>query len=179
MREPKLNLATSKRHLDKSIPYFVRSGCDMAPWKAAFLSAHFSAIAHATEDVANVERAVRFLVGLISKNEMPLSRQYLKGHHGNMITTISARLPAKELPSNALELLSKKLSGSDRQFLSGEIRSCVDEEGNLFLRFDKQEAFLGTVRLQQGDPIRIKLKFASTYDAEGIVEFCRENGLIP
>ncbi len=151
----------------------------MAPRKVAFISAHFSAIAHATEEVTNVERAVRFLIGLILRSEVSLSRQYLKGHYGNMITTISARLPAKILPSNPLELLSHELSEFDRQFLSSEIRSCVDEEGNLYLRFDKQEAFLGTVKLQQGDPIRVKLKFASSYDPEGIVKFCRENGLIP
>lgn len=173
-----MNPATSKRHLDKSVPYPVQSVCDMAPEKAAFLSAHFSAIAHATEDAAKVERAVRFLIGFMSRTEVSLSRQYLKGHHGNVITTISAKLPAKGLSPNALKLLSQKLPDSDRQFLSSDMSSCIDEEGNLYLRFDKQEAFLGTVKLHQGDPIRIKLKFASEYDAEGIVKFCRENGLI-
>jgi len=151
----------------------------MAPEKEALLSAHFSAIAHATEDVAKVEHAIRFLMGLVSTTETSLRRQYLKGHYGNVITTLSAKLPARGLSPNALRVLSQKLPESDKQFLSSDMSSCIDEEGNLYLRFDKQEAFLGTVRLHQGDPIRIKLKFASTYDAEGIVKFCRENGLIP
>jgi len=150
----------------------------MAPEKAVFLSAHFSAIAHATEDVAKVEQAIRFLMGLICRTEMSLSRQYLKGHYGNVITTISAKLAAKRLSPNALRLLSQKLPESDKQFLGTNMSSCIDEEGNLYLRFDKQDAFLGAVRLHESDPIRIKLKFASTYDAEGIVKFSRENGLI-
>jgi hypothetical protein len=150
----------------------------MAPGKAVFLSAHFSAIAHATEDVAKVEQAIRFLMRLVSRTEMSLSRQYLKGHYGNVITTISAKLAAKGLSPNALRLLSQKLPESDKQFLGSNMSSCIDKEGNLYLRFDKQEAFLGTVRLHEGDPIRIKLKFASAYDVEGIVKFSRENGLI-
>lgn len=174
-----MNAATSKRHLDKGVPYAIRSGRHMAPEKAAFLSAYFSAIAHATEDIARVEQAVRFLIGVMSLGEVRLTRQYLKGHHGNVITTISARLPGKGLSPEAIKLLSQKLPESDRQFLSGDMSRCVDEERNLYLRFDKQEAFLGIVKLCQGDPIRVKLKFASAYDAEGIVKFCRENGLTP
>jgi len=150
----------------------------MAPEKEGLLSAHFSAIAHATEDVAKVEHAIMFLMGLVSSTETSLKRQYLKGHYGNVITTVSAKLPAKGLSPNALRVLSQKLPESDKQFLSSDMSSCIDEEGNLYLRFDKQEAFLGTVRLHQGDPIRVKLKFAPAYDAEGIVKFSRENGLI-
>jgi len=95
-----------------------------------------------------------------------------------MITTISATVRGKELSQTGIRLLSRRLSESDREFLSGDMSGCVDEEGNLYLRFDKQEAFLGIARLYQGDPIRVKLKFAAAYDTKGIIEFCRENGLI-
>jgi len=151
----------------------------MAPPVSAFLSAEFSAIAHATEDLQKVEQSVTFVVESISRIKANLSRRYLKGHHGNMITTISARLSHKELPSDTLNLLLRKLSESDRRFLSQHLADCVDEDGNLYLRFDKQEAFLGNVRLQNGDPIRMKLKFASAYDVEAIVTLCRESGLVP
>lgn len=150
----------------------------MAPQKAAFLSAHFTAIAHATEDIEKVEQGVKFLIDLVSTTSVSLTRRYLKGHHGNVITAISAKLSAKELSSDPLNLVSQKLPESDRRFLSGDMRSCIDEESNLYLRFDKQEALLGNVKLHQGDPIRLKLKFASTYDAETMVNVCRESGLI-
>jgi RNA binding exosome subunit len=157
-----------------SVPY--KSGSGMAPEKTPFLSAHFSVIAHATEDIVKVEQATGFLIEVISKDQAPLTRQYMKGHHGNVITTISAKL-TKGLLSNGLELLSHELSDSDRHFLNSEIARCVDEEGALYLRFDKQEACLRRVKLHQADPIRMKLKFLPGYDTIGIVDLCRQSGL--
>jgi RNA binding exosome subunit len=143
-----------------------------------FLSAHLSVIAHATEDIQKVEQATRFLLEVISRTEANLTRQYAKGHHGNIIVTISAKLAGKALVPNALQLLSRKLSESEKQFLDNDIERCVDKEGNLYLRFDKQEAFLGAVKLYQGDPIRMRLKFVFGYDSDRIVDLCRESGLV-
>ncbi len=142
------------------------------------LSANFTAFAHATEDIARVEQALEFLITPMTRVEVALTRQYLKGHHGNMITTVSCRLSSKELSSEALSMLLQKLSELDRQFLSSSLGSCLDEEGNLYLRFDKQEALLGNVRLCKGDPIRMKIKFAPDHDADAIIRVCRESGLI-
>jgi RNA binding exosome subunit len=171
-----LNPATSKRHLNKNVPK--RSCFGMRREKTPFLSAQLSVIAHATEDIQRVEQATRFLIELISKTQVNLTRQYMKGHHGNTITTISAKLAGKALFPNALELLSQKLSESDRQFLGNDIESCVDKEGNLYLRFNKQDAFVRAVKFYQGDPIRMRLKFVSGYDSERIVDLCRESGLV-
>jgi len=150
----------------------------MPPEKTPLLSAHLSAIAHATEDIQRVEQATTFLIELISKTQVNFTRQYMKGHHGNTIVTISAKLTGKGLLPNALEVLSQKLSESDRQFLGNDIESCLDKEGNLYLRFNKQDAFLRAVKLCQGDPIRMRLKFASEYESERIVDLCRESGLL-
>ena len=150
----------------------------MPPGSTPFLSAHLRVIAHATEDIQKVEQATRFLVELISQTEADLTRQYAKGHHGNTIATISAKLAGKALLPNALQLLSQKLSESDKQFLDNDIESCVDKEGNLYLRFNKQEAFLGRVKLYQGDPIRMRLKFVFGYDSDRIIDLCRESGLM-
>jgi hypothetical protein len=146
--------------------------------KTPFVSAHFSAIAHATEDIQKVEQATRFLIEIISRGQAQLNRQYMKGHHGNVIATVSAKLAAKELSPDVLRLLSRNLSESDRQFLGRDIESCVDEESGLYLRFDKQEACLQKVILHQADPIRMKLKFVSRYNPERIVGLCKESGLV-
>jgi hypothetical protein len=145
--------------------------------KSPFLSAHLSVIAHATEDIQRVEQAARFLIELISKTQVNLTRQYVKGHHGNTIITISAKLDGKALLPNALELLSQKMSESDKQFFGSDIGSCADDEGNLYLRFNKQDAFLRAVKFYQGDPIRVRLKFVPGYDSERIADLCRESGL--
>jgi RNA binding exosome subunit len=149
----------------------------MAPASTPFLSLRVSTISHSTEDIEKVEQATSFLIEVISKGQPKLTRQYVKGHHGNMIATVSSKVAAKEMLPNALELLSHRLSESDRRFLSGEIGTYVDKEGTLYLRFDKQEACLRKVKLHQADPIRVKLKFVSGYDAARIVELCRESGL--
>jgi len=150
----------------------------MTARQSRLLSANFTAIAHATEDIGKVEHALGFLIALVARTEIALTRRYLKGHYGNMITTVSGKLSAKELSPESLSIISQKLSESDKQFLSDCAKSCLDEEGNLYLRFDKQEALLGNVRLCQGDPIRMKVKFAPYYDAEAIIRVCRESGLI-
>ena len=172
-----MNLVTSKRHLDKSVPY--KSCPGMAHEKTPFLSAQFSVIAHATEDIQKVEQATSFLIELVSKGQAKLCRQYMKGHYGNMISTISAKVAGKGLLPSALEVLSQRAPESDKQFLSSDIKDCVDKEGNLFLRFDKQEASLRRVKFHQSDPIRMKLKFASGYDLVKIIDFCRASGLAP
>jgi RNA binding exosome subunit len=143
-----------------------------------FLSAHLSVIAHATEDIQKVEQATGFLVGLISHAQANLTRQYMKGHYGNTITTISVKLAGKALLPNALQAVIERLSESDKQFLDRDVESCVDKEGSLYLRFDKQEAFLGRVKSYQGDPIRMKLKFVSSYDSKSIVDLCKKSGLV-
>jgi RNA binding exosome subunit len=144
-----------------------------------FLSAGFGAIAHATEDVEKVEQSMGFLIELIAKTKVSMTRQYLRGHHGNVITTITAKLARKEISPDSLSRLSQRLSESDRQFLADNIPSCIDQDRNLYLRFDKQEAFLEHIRLHEADPIRMKLKFAPAHDADAIVSICMENGLIP
>jgi RNA binding exosome subunit len=173
-----MNRATSKSNLNKSIPHTSGSDHRMAARRSPFLSLDISAIAHATEDLEKVEQAVRFVTECLTGIRANVTKQYLKGHHGNVITTISVKLPRKQLSPDGLELLSRRLSDSDKRFLSDHMSSYVDPDRNLYLRFDKQEALLGRARLHESDPVRMKLKFSSTYDEEAVAAMCRENGLV-
>lgn len=146
--------------------------------KVSLLSVDLSAIVHATEDIAKVEQSMRSLAECVSKTEVSFTRRYVRGHHGNMIATVSTRVSSKEVSNETLRLLSSKLSDEDRHYLSRDLPNCMDDEGNLYLRFDKQEAYLGSVTLHQGDPIRMKLKFSSMHKPETIATVCRESGLI-
>jgi RNA binding exosome subunit len=149
----------------------------MSSAKVSLLSVDLSAIAHATEDINKVEQSISFLAECMSKTEVNFTRRYMRGHHGNLIATVSARLSPKEVSNETLRLLSSRLSDEDRRYLSGELPNCMDEEGNLYLRFDKQEAYLRHVRLHQGDPIRMKLKFLARRKPESIATICKESGL--
>jgi RNA binding exosome subunit len=151
----------------------------MTATRTPLLSVHFSVVAHATENLKRVEAAARLVATTMVKGHATFGRQYVKGHHGNMIATISAKFHAKSVLPDALTILSQKLSESDRTYLSREIRSFVDEEGSLYLRFDKQEAYLGKTKLNQSDPIRMRLRFDPGYDCERIIDLCRKSGLAP
>jgi RNA binding exosome subunit len=151
----------------------------MSSTRAPLLSVNLSAIAHATEDIGKVEQALRYLGDSVHITSVDIARRYMKGHHGNLIATVSAKLPSKEISRETLTVLFSCLSESDRRYLSDDLTNCIDEEGNLYLRFDKQEAYLGRLSLHQSDPIRMKLKFPSRCTPEMIASICKESGLIP
>mgnify|MGYP001769170824 CR=1 FL=1 len=75
-----------------------------------------------------------------------------------------------------LEKLAAGLSALDKETLDSDLKLHLDKR-NLFLRFDKQSAYLGTFRFAQNDPIHLKIHFKNkTFDE--IVEVCRETGLL-
>jgi RNA binding exosome subunit len=48
----------------------------------------------------------------------------------------------------------------------------------MYLRFDKQSAFLGSLKLTQNDPIHLKIHFKNK-TAQEIMEISKQNGLLP
>jgi RNA binding exosome subunit len=54
--------------------------------------------------------------------------------------------------------LMKSLNTDDLGTIANDVDKHIDEEGNLYLRLNKQAAYMGEVRLRQEDPIRIKMK---------------------
>ena len=63
-------------------------------------------------------------------------------------------------PANSLfEHVWKSLTSFDRASVLRELDAHVDTGGALHLRFDKEEAFRGIVKLKDQDPIKIQLSF--------------------
>jgi RNA binding exosome subunit len=63
-------------------------------------------------------------------------------------------------PANSLfEHIWKSLTSFDRASVLRELDAYVDTGGALHLRFDKEEAFRGIVKLKDQDPIKIQLSF--------------------
>jgi RNA binding exosome subunit len=118
-------------------------------------SVEISTIAHATEDTSKVEDALR---KLLLGTSLQFTRRYLEGHHGNPIITVHARLSHKDAVRFA-ETLIKLLSRSERLQIQRDLTLHSDDEGNLYIRLDKQKLFLGEVRLSEEDPVRVKIKF--------------------
>ena len=117
-----------------------------------------SAISHATEDLGRVYSALRNVSSEEIAKRAGISRQDLKGHHGNPITTLMMRIRGTDLMESFAQRLASRLSDGDKRLLSVEFRKYTDTDGNLYIRLDKQAAFLGRLSLKQEDPIRIRMK---------------------
>lgn len=69
-----------------------------------------------------------------------------EGHFGNPITILQAGIKGRKC-RQFMELLASNLHDSDIDRLKNELDERIDNECNLHIRFDKQAAFQGIVRL--------------------------------
>jgi len=133
--------------------------------------------AHATEDPEKVQDAVRNLMPEELAQTILFQTTNLTGHYGNIITLFTARLADKKLLPKALEKIGACLNSLDREQLCTDLRFHVDK-GNLYLRFNKQSAYLGGFKFTQNDPIHLKIHFKNK-TAEQITDLCKSSGLLP
>ncbi|MBS7632183.1 hypothetical protein KEJ15_00955 [Candidatus Bathyarchaeota archaeon] len=133
--------------------------------------------AHATEDHEKVLTAVRNLLPLEFLETIEFRTANLTGYHGNPIVLYSARLKDKNAVQKVFEKIASSIGILDKELLSNEIAQHVDS-GNLYLRLDKQSAYLNKLRFHQTDPIHLKIHFKK-HKPEEIVEICRKAGLLP
>lgn len=128
-------------------------------------------LCHATEDEEKVMRAVENVVGSEALEKLSVSSQALKGHYGDPVTLI--RLKAID-SKTAREILSKIFSGLSEYERVEAVREGLDRGrhgGKLYLRLDKQAAYLGTLRLSDRDSIRIEAGIRGSVE-----KFLREVG---
>ena len=133
--------------------------------------------AHATEDHEKVQAAVRNLLPDELAQTLVFETTSLTGHYGNPITLFTAKLTDKKLLPGALERLGMGLNSLDKEELSRNLKLHL-EKGNLYLRFNKQSAYLGNIKFTQNDPVHFKIHFKNKSAAE-ITDLCKSAGLLP
>jgi RNA-binding protein len=133
--------------------------------------------AHATENQTKVESATKNLFPTELTEGLVFQKVALAGHHSNPIIMLTAKLADRKLLPVALEKLGANLSSLDKEQLNEEINLHV-EKGNLYLRFDKQSAFLGQPKLTQNDPIHLKVHFKDKTNDQ-VAELAKQFGLLP
>lgn len=133
--------------------------------------------AHATEDPERVLTAVRNVLPPESIGSVVFKRSSLVGHHGNPIVLFEARIKDRRLVQAVFAKLCSGLGLMDKHVLADEISTHL-ERGNLYLRLDKQSAFLGELRLGSVDAIHVRVHFKKSGTDE-VVSVCREFGLLP
>ncbi len=133
--------------------------------------------AHATEDPDKVLTSVRNLIPQESVDTVAFRKASLTGHHGNPITLLETRIKEKKVAQQLMEKLSSGLSILDKESLNSEIDQHL-EKGNLYLRLDKQSAYLNELKLGMTDPIHLRIHFKK-HRQEEVMEICRKLGLLP
>jgi len=123
-------------------------------------SVQISTIAHATDDLDKVQLALRFLLPDSLKAGEVFTRRYVQGHHGNPIVTFEARLTKPQQVDEFALRLTRQLAKREKLLIQRNLDMHCDDQGNLYIRLDKQQAFRGALDLSDEDPIRVKLKFS-------------------
>ncbi len=132
---------------------------------------------HATEDPEKVLTAIRNTLPEQLASDLSFTQTSVTGHHGNPIILYEAILTDKQALPLVLDKLGAELNSLDKDQLSAEMKLHI-EKRNLYLRFDKQSAFLGTLKLSAVDPIHFKIHFKGRTPDE-IMDICRKAGLLP
>jgi RNA binding exosome subunit len=133
--------------------------------------------AHATEDSEKVLTAVRNTLPKELDANIAFQKTSLTGHHGNPIILFETKFTDKQVLPVVLQNFANDLSTLDKETLNREIKLHL-EKRNLYLRFDKQSAYMGELKFSSNDPIRFKIHFKNKTPEE-IIETCRETGLLP
>lgn len=141
----------------------------------AYVDVRFSA--HATEDPKKVMEAMQKILPSDYMDNIVFKKDNLKGHYGNPIILFETRIKGKEIIQAFVKNLSSGISELDKETLLREI-NLHSEDGNLYLRLDKQAALQGELKLCTADPIRVRIRFRKKR-TEDIIQICRELGMLP
>jgi len=133
--------------------------------------------AHATEDLEKVLTAVRNTLPTEAGEGIVFQKTSLTGHHGNPIILFQTKITDKQALPLILKKIASSLNSLDKETLNSEMKLHL-EKRNLYLRFDKQSAYIGELNFSSNDPIHFKIHFKNKTPEE-IIVICRETGLLP
>jgi hypothetical protein len=115
-----------------------------------------SVFSHATEDLSKVKKAILSLVPSSLKDIVKFEELRTKGHYNNEIVVITVKFRKKQA-QEILKHIICSLRDIDKKIMLATLDNRVDNRVSHFhLRLSKQDAYLGDIRLLDGDDI-IKL----------------------
>lgn len=132
---------------------------------------------HSTENIDKVLNAVRNTLPAELFDMILFKKTNLKGHYRNPIILIESRIKEKDTVGAVFEKLASNLNDMDKELLSSEIKQHLDK-GNLYIRLDKQSAYVNELKLCSADPIHVRIHFKKS-SSEQIVNICRKLGMLP
>jgi RNA binding exosome subunit len=122
------------------------------------LYVEISFFVHATEDPEKCMKAIREVLPGTQDVAVIVDEEVLQGYYDNPIRIIKADISDERVIRVFLENMSNRLELDDKKRLYSELEDHISDKKTLYLRFDKQEAYLGNMKLGQQDPIHVKIK---------------------
>jgi hypothetical protein len=126
---------------------------------------HLRTIAQATEDPEKVRSALKLLLPppgqLAKKDSITVHETVTTGYHGNQIIVMEAELKQNKDCQYVVDRIREHLGPAGISQLAAELPQRVDDDCNLHIRFNKQEAYLGklmTTTKSDSILVRIKIK---------------------
>ena len=117
-----------------------------------------STLAQATEDLSRVKGAMLNMVSESFRGACQINSVDAKGHYGNPIIVLTLEVQDKQRAKEIVDYIVRLLPVGDRISIRDQINIHYDGRSTLFLRVDKQTAFLRAPRLSiSNDVIRIKI----------------------
>ena len=103
-------------------------------------------------------KAAEVVIPSLHKQDINFTGEILQGHYDNPIHVMKTIIREELVLRAFIGNLSSKLSLDEGKKLLSELEDRVSGKGMLYLRFDKQEAYLGNLKLGQVDPIHVKMR---------------------
>jgi len=121
--------------------------------------------AQATEDPEKVRSALKLLLPppgqSAKKDTINVHEIVTTGYHGNSIIVMEAELKRNMDCQYVVDRIREHLGPAGISRLTAELENRVDDDCNLYIRFNKQEAYLGklmTTAKSDSILVRIKIK---------------------
>jgi hypothetical protein len=115
------------------------------------------AFSYPSEDAEKVAKAIAFV---FPKGK--LKEESIESYFGPKITRHSALISNPRQVADEISYLVKKIPDSEKKQIIKTLEDRIDDEGNVHIRFSKQDALDEKFSLQyKGDVIKLKIKMVS------------------
>jgi len=120
--------------------------------------AELRTFSYSTESPEKVLKAIRFFL----PEDKEIESQELEGNFGNEILLYQSKLEKSREIRDLIHFIKTSLGGNSIEEIERQIELRTDEDCNLYLRFDKQNAYKEDLVLTNtGNSIKIRFKIAA------------------
>lgn len=136
-------------------------------------NAKVRAICHATEELDRVRQAVLNTLPENLRDRVELRVRKVRGEFRNPIHIIEVHRLSGGLADRVLRFILSHLDNFDQSRLQQELEQRIDEHNHLFLRLDKQRAYLGKLQIAEGgDVVHFQFSFPGHVAKKDVVAYC-------